>query len=377
MASALYYSGDVVIEGSTIDANDTDYAGGGIYVGSDGGRVGDLTISTSTIAGNTADYAGGGIFAEVVAFSLDRSTVSGNAAGGDANVGGGIGVYADTVDITSSTISGNDATGSGGGVFILGDDSTRIAHSTIAENAAGGDGGGLFIYDVGEIEIDHVILAGNTADGEGDELYGMGGPIAIANSLIEGEVAQVTVDDGGGNITGEDPMLGALADNGGPTQTHDLLDGSAALDAGDAAFAGDPATDQRGLPRIAARGHRHRRLRGPGPDPGRPAGRTARRPPPAGPGRPHLHRLRQRPASPVQSAAAAARRLGQGLVGEHEAARHQLGTGLGDLGPALAGQQLHVVDLLHRALEAEEADDLARCGCRPPTRRRPAGRGPR
>ena len=59
------------------------------------------------------------------------------------------------------------------------------------------------------------------------------------------------VVDGGGNLFDLPANLGPLANNGGPTQTHDLLTGSAALNAGDAAFAGDPTTDQRGLPRVA------------------------------------------------------------------------------------------------------------------------------
>jgi uncharacterized Zn-binding protein involved in type VI secretion len=44
------------------------------------------------------------------------------------------------------------------------------------------------------------------------------------------------------------PKLGPLTSNGGPTQTHALLPGSPALDAGD--DTGCPATDQRGVARI-------------------------------------------------------------------------------------------------------------------------------
>ena len=43
------------------------------------------------------------------------------------------------------------------------------------------------------------------------------------------------------------PLLGALDDNGGPTQTHALLGGSPAIDAAGAAAC--PATDQRGVSR--------------------------------------------------------------------------------------------------------------------------------
>src|SRR5690606_22794037 len=73
--------------------------------------------------------------------------------------------------------------------------------------------------------------------------------VTLTNNLVNGTIAGVIVD-GGGNLFNEPANLGPLADNGGPTQTHDLLAGSAALDAGDAAFAPPPATDQRGLPRV-------------------------------------------------------------------------------------------------------------------------------
>ena len=47
-----------------------------------------------------------------------------------------------------------------------------------------------------------------------------------------------------------DPLLGALADNGGPTQTHALLTGSPAIDAaGDCVADLSITTDQRGISR--------------------------------------------------------------------------------------------------------------------------------
>jgi Ca2+-binding RTX toxin-like protein len=57
-----------------------------------------------------------------------------------------------------------------------------------------------------------------------------------------------------GNITGSNPQLMALADNGGPTPTHALRKGSPAVDAGNPAAPGSGATacettDQRSIPR--------------------------------------------------------------------------------------------------------------------------------
>ena len=49
-----------------------------------------------------------------------------------------------------------------------------------------------------------------------------------------------------------DPRLGSLSANGGPTQTHALLEDSPAIDAGDPTVLDtDPTTDQRGFPRVS------------------------------------------------------------------------------------------------------------------------------
>lgn len=58
-----------------------------------------------------------------------------------------------------------------------------------------------------------------------------------------------------GNLTGVDPLLGPLQDNGGPTFTHALLPGSPAINAGNPAGCTDHLgnsllTDQRGMPRV-------------------------------------------------------------------------------------------------------------------------------
>ena len=57
-----------------------------------------------------------------------------------------------------------------------------------------------------------------------------------------------------GNVVGQDPLLGPLQDNGGPTQTQALLADSPAIDAGDPSGCTDDlgaalTTDQRGFPR--------------------------------------------------------------------------------------------------------------------------------
>jgi hypothetical protein len=72
----------------------------------------------------------------------------------------------------------------------------------------------------------------------------------IANHSLIG--TGMTPTSGGNNVSIDNPQLGPLADNGGPTLTHALLPGSPALDAGDpdaeAGMNDVSEYDQRGAP---------------------------------------------------------------------------------------------------------------------------------
>jgi hypothetical protein len=73
-------------------------------------------------------------------------------------------------------------------------------------------------------------------------------------SLVEGASTPSLVDGVDGNVTGVDPQLGPLQDNGGPTFTHYLPLGSPAIDAGDPSFVPPPDYDQRGAPFVRVSG---------------------------------------------------------------------------------------------------------------------------
>jgi hypothetical protein len=72
------------------------------------------------------------------------------------------------------------------------------------------------------------------------------GAVTSNGHNLLGVTTEATGFTGTGDQTGANPMLAALADNGGPTQTMKLLTGSPAIDAGVAAGA---TFDQRGMPR--------------------------------------------------------------------------------------------------------------------------------
>jgi len=259
------YSGEVTLANSTINGNSA-INGGGLYNQSGTVNVTDSTISgnsatsdgggihqrdTSTITGSTISdnsaVRGGGIFFPVDATAnINSSTISGNTA---SSKGGGIFNFG-TATISSSTISSNSATADGGGIYNF--VTTNITNSTISENSTSGDGGGIYNSVVAATTLDNAIVAENTAGTSGPDIDSSFGSVNGSFNLIGDGTGQTgLVNDTDGNLVGTsgspiNPLLGSLADNGGPTQTHALLTGSPAIDAGDSSIVFNPAEfDQR------------------------------------------------------------------------------------------------------------------------------------
>lgn len=249
----FYYADEditMTVSNSTITDNDAWYGGGiTFYSGGDARGVGTLEIIDTTIDGNEAYYHGGGVhLSDAGDLEIVRSTISNNSAD---YYGGGINVD-DSGDVTieSSTISGNDSF-YGGGLAVNDSGDVTISHSTITDNDAAGEGGGVYA-PFGNMTVDHSIISGNTSDDD-LEIDGNGGlTFDVSNSVIGAFDAGSTLNDNGNNaLDVADPGLAALADNGGFTFTHAILDGSPALDTGDPVFAAPPATDQRGEARVS------------------------------------------------------------------------------------------------------------------------------
>ncbi|MDP6452813.1 MAG: trypsin-like serine protease [SAR202 cluster bacterium] len=218
---------------------------------------GALTVNDSSIAGNTSGGFGGGVYNALAGtLTISRSTVSGNTATHGA---GGIESNGGNVTILNSTISGNTANGGVGG-GIEHDSSSgvlSINNSTIAANVASSTnvGGGIAVTN-GAVKIKNSILADNTAAGGGPDCFTNSGKSLTSEdyNLIESTSGCTITGATSNNITGQDPKLGALADNGGPTKTHALLTGSPALDKGNTTTPGSGgnaclSTDQRGMTR--------------------------------------------------------------------------------------------------------------------------------
>ena len=220
-------SGTLTVTSSTV-GNNVGTEGGGIF--NDGGT---LTITDSTVTDNSAGTEGGGIFNDGGTLTATDSAVSDNNAGTD---GGGI-FNEGTLRLTNSTISGNATTGDGGGIFNR--NTLTLTNSTVSNNSAA-TGGGIRNNFGGAADLVNTITANNTLGGD---CAGTGFTSLGHNLDGDGTCGLAAT----GDLSSDDPRLGLLQDNGGPTFTHALLTGSPAIDAGDDSAA--PATDQRGVAR--------------------------------------------------------------------------------------------------------------------------------
>ena len=254
--------GPLTLTHSTVMNNTS--TGGPAGAGAAGGGInnqGPLTITNSTISGNTAFGRGGGINTVSFAMTMKNSTISGNTA----EDGGGI--YAlHSLVVINSTISGNHSTRSGGGIYVnqFATGATSLFNVTITQNLANADGigtgigGGVVVESGATLTFQNSIIAlnQNTFDS---------GPFQVINDddcagtiTSHGNNIMNAIDAGyctvNPPVTVANPNLGPLEQNGGPTQTHALLAGSPAIDAGNAGGCTDNLgatlqTDQRGAPR--------------------------------------------------------------------------------------------------------------------------------
>jgi len=211
-STGVYYEN---LFGQSGPGNGGNGCGGGIFNG------GQCFVTNTTIALNTA-VAGGGSPASFA----EATGLNGNAFGG--------GVYNDS-----------------GGIF-------SAWNVTIATNVVIAVGNGQFG------------LQGSPGQAAGCQVDNNGGSVSLYNSILgysgSNSNAFGAITDDGYNISSDgsadfesgssynltDPLLGPLANNGGPTLTMALLPNSPAIDSGGSS--GAPATDQRGYARPAGAG---------------------------------------------------------------------------------------------------------------------------
>jgi CSLREA domain-containing protein len=231
---AMLNQGSLNINNCILTANKAVQGGG---IANSGGT---LSITNSTFSNNAAHNENvatdGGAISNTITgtVNIENSTFSNNNG---AN-GGGIKNWG-ILEILNSTFSGNTAELHGGAINNAG--TTTVTNGTFSENG-GTTGAGIFNGIGDTLNIINTIIANSVTGNDCNNLGTIG---TNSSNLIETGNCDATFPD-------DDPNLGALADNGGPTQTHALLQGSIAIDNGD--LAACPETDQRGVPRPQGNG---------------------------------------------------------------------------------------------------------------------------
>ncbi len=208
--------------------------GGGLHITG----AGNVSISDSSVSDNVAGNEGGGLWNATGTLTIDSVTVAGNESID------GAGVFNDSavgdVIIVNSTLSGNEASGGGGGLRSEGGNVT-LTSVTIADNSADG-GGGIDVLD-GTVTVGSSIVGTNSA-AIGPDIRGA---VTSDDYNVIGNTSGATITgDGDNDQLDVDPGLAPLSNNGGPTRTHSLLPSSTALNNG---RPGGVSVDQRGVAR--------------------------------------------------------------------------------------------------------------------------------
>lgn len=199
---------------------------------------GEMRVIETTIANNEDDGGGGeNLISNWGSLTIERSTISNNRVGRSAAVYSPIG--SSTV-LTNSTISSN----TGSGITAVGAD-LRITFTTVTGNGLSGLFGNAGETAPMTLRMENSLIENN---GEQDCSFQLGHTIVFdrrGRNLSDGSC---DFDYGGPfpRPPEGDFFLGPLADNGGPTQTHALLEGSRGIDAAESPCL---ATDQRGIGR--------------------------------------------------------------------------------------------------------------------------------
>lgn len=277
----MFYSntnGSAVVHSSVFSSNVAASHGGGLYQ-----YAGTLSVAESAVNSNVAEQGqGGGIYGFYImdgnALTVTRSTVAGNEAATGAGIlssmpvhvegtvlrdnaagefGGGMVTYresrvmnsaivsnganfgaalrhigSDPLTLQNVTVSGNDAVSAGA---IVADGNVDLINATVTDN----DPAGIF-QDAGEVTLANTIIASNDGPNCNEALTTMGHNLEDADTCG----LALAMDD----LPLTDPLLGPLAENGGPTPAHAIPGDSPAVDGGDNNDCS--ASDQRGRPRV-------------------------------------------------------------------------------------------------------------------------------
>ncbi|MDE6719770.1 MAG: hypothetical protein K2J68_07955, partial [Treponemataceae bacterium] len=142
-SGGVYNEGTFIMTAGIISTNTATYNGGGVYVNGSG----IFTMNGGEISNNTSTYAGGVFVRNNGTFTMKGGTILRNIV---SETGGGVSVHTGTVEIKDGTIENNTAA-YGGGIFVGNFANTsapttfKMDGGTVSGNNASSDGGGVYV----------------------------------------------------------------------------------------------------------------------------------------------------------------------------------------------------------------------------------------
>lgn len=209
-AAATFSMYGGTISGNHADAQCWGVGGAGVEIQNGTFKMYGGTISDNYEENTGSNYGGGGVCAHTSGtFTMYGGTISNNHsvtdAGGVAVVGGIMNIYGGTIrnntadnngggiwtNINGFIISGNSVIENntavkGGGVFYQGDSSSNMTISEsarISGNTATGNGGGIYFKNEGTLVMNGGSITGNTTTGDGGGVYFGGDTFRISGNL--------------------------------------------------------------------------------------------------------------------------------------------------------------------------------------------------
>ena len=190
----VYTNSDATISltGSTISNNTSTSSGGGIYT------YGTINMSGGTVSSNTAGTFGGGIMNKTK-MTMSGGTITSNKA--EQNSGGGI--HSDgTITISGGTIIKNSSSTQGGGVSISSGNTAVLSGGTIGGSSENKNtssyGGGVYSYKPNSVTLSSpTVISYNEASNSGGGVYVSGGTFTMNSGTVNYNSSST---NGGGGI---------------------------------------------------------------------------------------------------------------------------------------------------------------------------------
>ncbi len=225
-AFALYSESSSVMTDVTAELNTAGSHGGAFYI-----NKSQVEINNGIFSGNTSESHGGALYATTSTLNITGAEFSGNISGAN---GGAVSLNSsESVTMSDISVSDNECTTTGGGIYTSGSDlklnnlnfigntsganggafystgsTVDINGAQFLENTAGGDGGAMSIHTSTELTMNNITASGNSAASTGGFLINKNSVLSIYNSVIDNNTA---VSKGGAISLNGDAETGIYA----------------------------------------------------------------------------------------------------------------------------------------------------------------------